>query len=462
MKHKSLIAKFSIIIILTLSFVNSYSKTSSLVYADTTTDQWTSVTTNEELAQAFQYYCKSRNLFIDGSVLGSATKFTTQTFDNICNTLGINMSALQADIKKSTDKNGGLQFLFNQSGVSAYNRIFAELLQNHDLQEGDNVENDIVYSGDLVKDADGNTALAYYVTTLDTLNNTDNTSSITAYGSLYKYTSEQLVNMANIVYDKTTYFSIPFNDNNGSHSIEVRCDSGNTVRINTNVQKYTNNGGLIYLSNPSGTQFYKGFLTIAKYNGNYYCGIFSNYYLTRVNSVDAQVRVNNKPNWRYNTRFYPVEEQATTVSFTTNNTTINSNTYTDNRQTVINNEGDVNNYDYDDEDPPVNPPSGGGDNVDIDFPNFNFNIPDIDFSLKGLTDKFPFCIPFDMVALLQLLNAEPQAPRIQGQIPFGSFFTWNLDLDFSRFNDFAVIMRGLEFVGFIFFLIGATINVAKG
>ena len=465
---KKITVSLSIILICTITFINGYTFVYPS-YADSTTEQWTSVTTNEELAQAFEYYCKSRNLFIDGSVLGSATKFTTQSFDNICDNIGINMSALQANIKKSTDKNGGLQFLFDTNGITAYNRIFAEFLQNHDLQEGDTVQNDVVYSGELVEDADGNTALVFYVEKLDTLNDSNNSNYLTAVGSLYKYNNQQLVNMANIVADSTTRFNIPYKDNQGEKNIYTRCTSGSSYTyINTNDPTYGNNGGLIFYRTGSKT-FNHGYLTIAKYSGNYYVGIFSNFYINRI-GYDNVSRVNNKPNWRYANSFVPVKKDNADVYITTNNNTINSNTYTDNRQTVINNEGDVYNYDYDDDDPPINPPpstvtppsDSGGSDGDVSFPDFNFQLPEINWSLGDLSEKFPFSIPFDLIAFFTVLNAEPQAPSIDANIPLGSWYTWHFTADFSQFDNWATIIRNVEFIAFCIGLIYLTIRLVKG
>lgn len=461
MKIRSFTAKIAIIIIMCFSFIHSYTSINSIsVYADDTTNQWTTVTTNQELAEAFRYYCKSRNLTIEGSVLDALTTFTTNNFNTICNTLGIDITALQAHLKRSTDSNGKVQFLFDQFGVTAYNRIFAEFLQNNNLAVGDSADeqNNTVYSGYVFTDDDGNSCLVYFFAG-NGGNELDSSSIV--FGTPYKDIRGQefYVGWKD---SANTSKSFTLTKNNRTYNIPfvyVNWSYWNYWYLNAN----DNMSRSIYAVKDASTVLYDGVCAIiydtSRNSNNFYIGVvgkeynnsgvYKGYYVFSYQNIDMSVN----------------DVQATTIYYTTNNNTINNNTYNDNSQTVINNEGDVYNYNYDNEDPPVNPPSGGGGdttNVNIDFPNFDFNIPDIDFSLDGLTEKFPFCIPFDMVALLQLLNTEPQAPRIQGQIPFGSFFTWNLDLDFSRFNDFAVIMRGLEFVGFIFFLIGATINIAKG
>ena len=150
LKHVSLIIIFVITITSgVFSYVRVNDVPSSKVWAD---DGWSSVSSNSELVQAFQAYCKSRNLAIEGSSVDAITSFTTSTFNNICNKLGIDSSALQAQIKKRSDGNLGLRWLFTVTGTATFNRIFAELLQNNNLSVGDNNINDNVYSGDIFYD----------------------------------------------------------------------------------------------------------------------------------------------------------------------------------------------------------------------------------------------------------------------------------------------------------------------
>lgn len=86
-----------------------------------------------------------------------------------------------------------------------------------------------------------------------------------------------------------------------------------------------------------------------------------------------------------------------------------------------------------------------------------------DLKTDGLIDKFPFCIPFDLISLIKAFEAEPEAPLIE--IPFvvpvfGS--SDNIVIDFSKFEYIAVILRSLEVVGFVLFLILKTRDLIKG
>lgn len=98
---------------------------------------------------------------------------------------------------------------------------------------------------------------------------------------------------------------------------------------------------------------------------------------------------------------------------------------------------------------PVNPPVG--------FPEVG------ELKTDGLIDKFPFCIPFDLISLIGAFEAEPEAPYID--IPFVVPVFGVKDsivIDFSKFEYVAQIFRGLEVVGFTLFLILKTRELIKG
>ena len=190
-----------------------------------------------------------------------------------------------------------------------------------------------------------------------------------------------------------------------------------------------------------------------------------------------------------------ITDGATTdedVYVTTNNTTINNNVYNSN-YTIIYNEGDTYISDGDDEPLPTTPPGGsgdpgggGGDDPGGDPDNWNpttptipdpsspdfpsVELPDIDipdlpslnFSLGDLREKFPFSLPFDIIAVLNVLDGEPQAPHIQATVPIGKWYTWEMDFDFSEFDNYARIFRAFEFIGFVIGLAVFTVHFAKG
>ena len=162
-----------------------------LVYADSTTDNWQNVTTNAELVEAFRYYCKSRDLTIDGSVANAVTQFTTQTFNGLCNTLGLDITALQAHLKYETDGNLGTRFLFDTVGINAYNQIFAQFLQDNNLEVGDENVNKTLKSGTWWEDDQGNGCFIFKTSNNYTGSNSGaDKNTITVYGTPYIYTSD--------------------------------------------------------------------------------------------------------------------------------------------------------------------------------------------------------------------------------------------------------------------------------
>lgn len=83
--------------------------------------------------------------------------------------------------------------------------------------------------------------------------------------------------------------------------------------------------------------------------------------------------------------------------------------------------------------------------------------------IVDLKDFFPFCIPFDLIHLFDVLVAEPVTPRFE--IPF-KYDKLGIDyifvIDFKQFEDLAKIFRTGETVLFVLGLILITRNIIKG
>lgn len=225
MKYKRLFASALIGIIMALSICPFLG---TRVYADSTTENWQNVTTNEQLVDAFRYYCKARNITIDGSFADAVTTFTTNTFNDICNGIGIDITALQANIKYRTDGNIGIQYMFDSVGITAYNRIFAEFLQNNNLEVGDENINDLVFSSKYVQLWDDSHILCYVI----------NGTSVVAQGAPYLKTKadfrQACVNMTTISGVHSYMSDI---SNAYSYSIMPSCDFNGTFEKN-NVRYY--------------------------------------------------------------------------------------------------------------------------------------------------------------------------------------------------------------------------------
>ena len=79
-----------------------------------------------------------------------------------------------------------------------------------------------------------------------------------------------------------------------------------------------------------------------------------------------------------------------------------------------------------------------------------------------LTMLFPFCLPFDLVHLLEALSADPVAPRFEIPIYIpGIEYDYTLVLDLSMFDDVAAVVRTGELILFVIGLIFATSKLIK-
>ncbi len=102
----------------------------------------------------------------------------------------------------------------------------------------------------------------------------------------------------------------------------------------------------------------------------------------------------------------------------------------------------------DEKKPPITPdlPSGAvGDNLEAD--------------LKSI---FPFCIPFDLIACIKGLAADPEAPVWNIKIPMPTNYTWAITIDMSDYDGVVRIFRIGEDLLFIVGLIVVTRNLIRG
>lgn len=399
--------------------------------------EWEAVN-NSDLVKAFQAYCKSRDLTIEGSALDAITSMTTKAFDNICRVIGISNNDLQAHIKKATDGNSQLQFLFDSQGISFYNRIFAQFLQDYDLEVGDTADeqNNTIYDGKLFND-NGNKNLIYIVQNLDIAGGSATEATILQYGTNYIYSSTY--------YSDKAGQNVTFNIQGADHTYKIQSyyiNANSAYGVGYNyVPFYFDNGNNMALGGFS--------FAFNLYDNKLYFVYYSK-------TVKGQVAYINKPYTRMYKLFAlnNVEDQLTnvTIYLTTNNETINNNDYSDNSHTVINNEGDV--YNYDSEDEPDPPTGGGGTDGPSDdsptMPDWGIELPDFDndWFISGLEKKFPWDIPFNIMFMFSLFSAEPEAPHFEGDIDL-KIYKWHYDIDLAPFENIAHYFRLFFFLYFL-------------
>lgn len=89
---------------------------------------------------------------------------------------------------------------------------------------------------------------------------------------------------------------------------------------------------------------------------------------------------------------------------------------------------------------------------------------DTDFTVTGLKEIFPFCIPFDLIDFITSLKAEPVAPNWNLSASFlGSKFSrYSINVNLSSFDPLAKICRKAELLLFIISLILITRHIIKG
>lgn len=82
-----------------------------------------------------------------------------------------------------------------------------------------------------------------------------------------------------------------------------------------------------------------------------------------------------------------------------------------------------------------------------------------DYTLAGLEKVFPFCLPFDLIDFIKVLEAPAQAPHFVLPLKYptlSGMATYEIDIDLSRFDDVASLLRDMECLLFIVGLIMIT------
>lgn len=83
------------------------------------------------------------------------------------------------------------------------------------------------------------------------------------------------------------------------------------------------------------------------------------------------------------------------------------------------------------------------------------------YSLPGLKDVFPFCIPFDLYAFMCVLSADPEAPVFTFACPLPGGGVYNVIIDLSAWNDVASMIRYAVIAIYIVSLANVTRKMIK-
>lgn len=432
-------------------------------------------TDRQDLIDSFTAYCKSRNLLVNGSVLGSAAEWTGTTIEQIISLLGIDMDYLQSQISKEVSSNFGVRYALTSTGIGLYNRIFAELLQREELEVNDTNVDKKVYSGKIFTDADGNKCLVYVLPKMTNWN--DSSSKPLYYGSVYKYDYKQLIRLYEAGYRNPVY-RVSASQTDTTVFYKDRDEYYDPIygffrepAVTEQVYAKSLSSGNVDLtgsriigcleSNPD--VLYFGSLNYMGYNDNPDFPDYPYY------------------GWSLFWVINDSDSEPTDVDVKTPDDKPIKPSLPDDKPINIYPSGDTDHDTGDD-----NPGGGGGDNPggypdnwnpttpsiptptnpnfptvelpDIDIPN----LPSLNFSLGDLRNKFPFSLPFDIITVLNVLDGEPQAPHIEATVPIGKWYTWEMDFDFSEFDNYARIFRAFEFIGFCIGLAIFTVHFVKG
>jgi hypothetical protein len=82
---------------------------------------------------------------------------------------------------------------------------------------------------------------------------------------------------------------------------------------------------------------------------------------------------------------------------------------------------------------------------------------------QAMSDRFPFCVPYDLISSIQGLAAEPAAPKWTVTFPSNIFIGGgSFSIDLTSFNSLAAVFRWFCYAAFLVFLILVTRGIIKG
>lgn len=459
------------LILFSIPFIGDTSFLCSSVYADSDLPSgYTPANTDMDLASSFNDYVKSRNANFNGSLPDATNIYILNLMNKGAQNLDTNLDTIKSKIAKKSETGGKVIWYFDSTVTNFYNRLFEFLLQDLDLSVGDTADKEL-YNGLTFTDDDGNMCLVYVITAIGSNSETNNSdypdNLVLQKGTYLKYDSADLVNLFNAgnttAVIKANNRKYTFNLRNTNNCYSFTAVNQTTFYANgsdyssTKLNMYARGYPIAYIIKSANSDPLPNVVRI----GYYTKGRFTN-----TNNVVRYMGSIGTPD---NTSV-PIDNTANvTVNFVTvNNQTINNNNYEG--DTYITNEGDVinNNPSPGGQDPGWDVgggqgsyDDGQGNNYTINFPDFELPDLNIDWSIQGLGNKFPFSIPFDIASLVSVLNAEPEAPRFEGTVNFG-FTTWDYDINLEQFDSVAHACRIAELLLLVFGLILITRSIIKG
>lgn len=447
---------------------------------------------NYNLTTTFSYgeYNDPINSFIAG--------WSYKAYKRICNTLGIDLTTLQQSIQYRVDSNGALQFLYSGSYIQNYNAVIRQYMLDNNIDPDAFNQNQRVYSGLTFKDnSDPVHSCLVFIMKDNTLTawSEDANTHIDQYGTPYRYDGAEarrmILNGSNfdIQIPLTDYtYTMYFDNFTGTDYLGTRFHKRGTA----------NNNNSIYLEARPDTHPDWNITTIAGYpsvfklaNGKYYFGNFLQYSFNDGSNTSIQTLYNCSTEINTNTNNNLLQTLIDIAKAGAPNITAqpdHSALIDVGKMGADNAVNALKKYIEDDnpeDEPQIDPDYKGGKpnfptpslpSIPIGFVNnmpINITLPNLDdlipdafnniphgFSIPGLRYKFPFCIPFDMIAVYEVLDTTPEAPHFQTQINFATF-NYDLDIDLQDYDPYMIHIRNYFLILYIFGLLFITPKLLK-
>ena len=173
-------------------------------------DGYQQVSSNNELGEGFLAYCKSRDSEITSSVLGASSTVAYNTLAAFCRSVGFNIADLQSHLWYLNQPGQPTRWFFDSTGINLYNRAFAYLIQENDLEVGDEADDISLYNGEYFTTDNGYTCLVYVDNFTGSLNNNRSIDNLKT-GSKLMYSGPDII--SSLAVGERYDFSVQINNN---------------------------------------------------------------------------------------------------------------------------------------------------------------------------------------------------------------------------------------------------------
>ena len=439
-----------------------YSIDFSYAEDEPTATNWLPCDSEEMIVRGAKAFLKVNNFYWTYSPVGQFYKWTYNHLEEQASNQGYTMTEISQGMKYRYLENGKIQFYFTAGCLQMLNNVYEGMLNNLGITPN---SFKTVYSGKYYKDANNNKIMVFMAKS--NIYNSWSGNRLNVYNYFDGLGQKWLHNGSDYASLNSVTFPVP----NGDRTFNISTATGQNYGAYQEFRCIDSVNNPVYVT----SGYHSGYDSIL------YSRYFDKFYICTFIDFDWY---NSTGQLNYRTiKITSFGNELPKTNDNNGNASVNANQGNE-PQNPFEPDTDYTIDEPDDDndepvttpvepEPPNDPNTGGGTTNNNGDTTFNFfivpNLPDLNpdpqnipnkWKIPNLQQKFPFCIPFDLIAIYSVLDTEPQAPKIQQTVDFGGF-TYNLDINLNTYDSAMVNIRKFILVLYIFGLLFVTPSILK-